>query len=76
MALRFADRAVLITGAGSGIGEAPVRAFAREGARVVVVDIDGAAARRVAERIAAGGGYATACVADVTQSGEAGFLEP
>jgi NAD(P)-dependent dehydrogenase (short-subunit alcohol dehydrogenase family) len=38
----------VITGGGSGIGAACVRAFADEGARVVVADLDGKAARRVA----------------------------
>ena len=44
-------RAALITGAGSGIGEAMARLFAAEGARVAVVDIDEPAAARVAREI-------------------------
>ena len=40
------DKVCLITGAGSGIGEASALLFAREGARVAVVDIDKASARR------------------------------
>ena len=39
-------RVALITGAGSGIGEAIAHAMADAGARVVAVDIDGAAAAR------------------------------
>jgi NAD(P)-dependent dehydrogenase (short-subunit alcohol dehydrogenase family) len=44
-------RVALITGAGSGIGEAIAYAMASSGARVVAVDIDGAAARRTAAAI-------------------------
>jgi len=44
-------RSALITGAGSGIGEAMARLFAAEGARVAVVDVDGSAAARVAGEI-------------------------
>jgi NAD(P)-dependent dehydrogenase (short-subunit alcohol dehydrogenase family) len=45
------DRVALITGAGSGIGQAIVRAMAYAGARIVAVDIDGAAARDTAGEI-------------------------
>ena len=56
-------RLALITGAGSGIGEAIAHAMADAGARVIAVDIDGAAA----ERTAAAVGRATASFAcDVT----------
>lgn len=43
---RLSARTVLITGAGSGIGFASVHRFGAEGANVVALDIDGAAARR------------------------------
>ncbi len=50
--MELADRVVVITGAGSGIGEALARAAHTEGARhVVVADLDGAAAAAVAESI-------------------------
>lgn len=45
------DKVVLITGGGSGIGAASARRFAAEGARVVVADIDAAAAQRIAAEI-------------------------
>src|SRR6516164_807059 len=48
------DRIALITGAGSGIGEAIAYAMANAGARVVVADIDGSAAERTAEGIGRG----------------------
>jgi NAD(P)-dependent dehydrogenase (short-subunit alcohol dehydrogenase family) len=44
----FDGRVVLVTGGGSGIGEAICRAFAEAGATVAVTDLDGEAARRVA----------------------------
>ena len=46
--MRFAERTVVVTGSGSGIGAQTVRRFAAEGARVVVADLDAAAARSVA----------------------------
>ena len=63
---RFDGRVALVTGGGSGIGEATCRRLASEGARVVVVDIDEAAARRVADAI--GGTAWHADVADPVQS--------
>jgi 3-oxoacyl-[acyl-carrier protein] reductase len=47
----LADRVVLITGAGHGIGQAVAERFAREGARVVVNDLDEVRARGVADAI-------------------------
>src|SRR3989440_12544212 len=41
-------KVVIVTGAGSGIGEATARLMAREGASIVVADINGAEAERVA----------------------------
>ena len=61
---RFTDRAVLVTGAGSGIGRASALLFAREGAAVAVVDRDAAGAEESAALIAAEGGRALALVAD------------
>jgi NAD(P)-dependent dehydrogenase (short-subunit alcohol dehydrogenase family) len=42
------EKAVLVTGAGSGLGEATARAFAGAGCRVACLDVNGAAAERVA----------------------------
>lgn len=63
---RFEGQVVVITGAGSGIGEAMAVAFASEGATVVVVDRDDASAYRVAGEIVASGGAAHAESADVS----------
>lgn len=52
---RFADRLVVITGAGSGIGQACALEFAEQGADVVVTDIEADAAKRTAEQAAASG---------------------
>ena len=49
------DRAVFITGGGSGIGAAMVTAFAEQGARVAFIDIDGQASEQLAESIEATG---------------------
>ncbi|MCC6728557.1 MAG: SDR family oxidoreductase [Chthonomonadales bacterium] len=60
---RLDGQATLVTGGASGIGAAICRAFAAQGARVVVADIDEAGARRLAESL---GASAIAARADVT----------
>ena len=66
MAERLKGKIALVTGAGSGIGEATARRFAQEGALVVVTDIDGDSAATVAQDIKAGGGRAESQPQDVT----------
>ncbi len=62
---RLNDQLALVTGGGSGIGEATAKLLAREGACVAVADIDYEAAQRVTEEIRAAGGEAHAHALDV-----------
>jgi len=63
---RLADRIALITGGGSGIGRACALRFAREGAKVCVADLDGAAAKETARQVEAAGGAALPLAIDTT----------
>jgi len=56
--MRFERKVVIVTGAGTGIGEATAMMFAREGARVVVADSDAGNGAQAAERI---GGTGAEC---------------
>ncbi|WP_406637842.1 SDR family NAD(P)-dependent oxidoreductase [Amycolatopsis sp. WGS_07] len=64
--MRLADKITLITGASSGMGRAAARTFAREGATVVVTDIEDADGTAVAEEIRTTGGQAEYRRLDVT----------
>ena len=66
-ASRPETRVALITGAGRGIGAAIARALAREGATVVVTDVDESSAQAVARGIAESGGQAMAVAMDVAE---------
>jgi NAD(P)-dependent dehydrogenase (short-subunit alcohol dehydrogenase family) len=59
-------KAIVITGAGRGMGEAHARLAAAEGAKVVVNDVDAREAERVANSIRRSGGEALARVADIS----------
>jgi NAD(P)-dependent dehydrogenase (short-subunit alcohol dehydrogenase family) len=65
--MRLQDKVALITGAGSGIGRQTALLFAREGARVVVVDIDERAAAQSVAQIEAQAGEAAYVKADVSR---------
>ena len=71
MPRRVEGKAIVITGAGSGMGRAFALGFAREGANIGVLDVDQAAATNVAGEItAAGGPPAVAFSADVRDRAE------
>lgn len=63
--MKLKGRVAVITGAGSGIGRASAREFARDGAQVVVADINLAGARETVKQIEAAGGRARAVETDV-----------
>jgi 3-hydroxybutyrate dehydrogenase len=67
-------RNILITGAGSGIGAGLAVHLAEAGHRIVVTDLDGVAAARVAHGIEAAGGRSHAAALDVSNAGAAAAL--
>jgi NAD(P)-dependent dehydrogenase (short-subunit alcohol dehydrogenase family) len=69
--MTFEGKVALVTGGGSGLGEAISTELGALGVRVVVADIDLDAATRVAEAIKAGGGEATPLRADTAQREDA-----
>ena len=73
---RFADTTVAVTGGASGIGEATVRRFIEDGARVAFADRDSARGKRVAEELEAKGAVAHFVEADMGKESDAtGFIE-
>ena len=69
--MRLADKVALITGGGSGIGKASCLLFAKEGAKVVVVDLKLDTAEATANEIRTAGGDAKAFAADVSKAKDA-----
>lgn len=65
---RFEGKVALVTGGGSGIGRAISLAFAEEGGRVVVVDVDVTTGEETAHEIKEAGGEAIFLVADVREA--------
>ena len=70
MAGRLQNKVALITGAGMGMGREAAVLFAREGARVVVADLNGPAAAETVALVKKAGGEALAVVGDVAVEAE------
>jgi NAD(P)-dependent dehydrogenase (short-subunit alcohol dehydrogenase family) len=64
---KLTDRAVIITGAGAGIGRGIARCFAQEGARITLAEFDAEAGERVAKEVESLGGEALFVPTDVSQ---------
>jgi 3-oxoacyl-[acyl-carrier protein] reductase len=72
--MRLQGKVAIVTGAGSGFGEAIAKRYAEEGAKVIVNDIVAKAAERVASEIRAKGGEARPEVADVSKDAQVARL--
>ncbi len=68
-------KVVLVTGAGRGMGELHARNFAKEGARVVLTDVDEEAVKQAAQYIRDQGGEAHAYLADISDRSSCFTLE-
>lgn len=68
--MRLKDKTAIVTGAGAGIGKQIAQAFAREGARLCIADIDARAAERAAAEIRENGGAAIGLLLDVTSEAQ------
>ena len=67
---RLEDKVALVTGGSSGIGRASALTFAREGAKVVIIDVDVAGGEETVKMIEEAGGEAIFVKADVTNAAE------
>ncbi|MGC6476070.1 MAG: SDR family NAD(P)-dependent oxidoreductase, partial [Parvibaculales bacterium] len=70
---RLNNMAIIVTGAGAGLGRSSATRLAEEGAQVLSVDINAETAQETADMIIAAGGKAQACQADMSH--EADIIE-
>ena len=72
--MRLKDKVALITGGGSGIGEATVFRFSEEDAKVIINDISADNAKKVAKKVKANGSEVLVCIADVCKKSEVEYM--
>src|SRR4029079_12020891 len=72
--MRLKDKVAIVTGGGVGIGNAYAQGLAKEGAKVIVADIQDGEAKKVAAEIKSAGGEATAVYLDVTSMEKANVM--
>ena len=70
MVMKLNQKVCLVTGAASGIGKEIAMTYAREGAKVVIADLNLEAAQRAVDAIVTAGGTAMAVVMDVTDEAQ------
>ena len=66
--MRLKEKVAIVTGGGVGIGRAYAHGLAKEGAKIIVADIQDNEAKKVADEINAAGGQARAVYVDVTSA--------
>ena len=72
--MRLKDKTAIITGAGSGLGEAIARRFAAEGASLLLCDKNARAVQALSEELSAQAPGVLACEADVSDSAAVGEM--
>ncbi|MAT14137.1 MAG: 2-hydroxycyclohexanecarboxyl-CoA dehydrogenase, partial [Planctomyces sp.] len=74
IAMRLADKIVVVTGGGAGIGKAICLRFAEEGAEVIVVDCDAPAGEATVAEITSAGGRASYLACDISNEDDIATL--
>ncbi len=64
---RLTGKVIIVTGGANGIGRAYVESLAREGANLVIADVDGSSGQELAESLAAAGAQAIAIATDISE---------